>query len=273
MQFKPPSQPGEGPSEPVQQELFPGWQQQPSMHVPTPPQQTSYPQWPQLPTYPPQQLMYPSQPQQWPQQPPLQPQKPSKIPKNKKVGIGCGVVAVVLVLIVVISVAVQGSATPTTSTDSSTPAAQTTPASDQSTPVDQSTPTTQPTVPTVSPAELELVYKASTTDTTVATLDKDGNANSGKDVHFTATILNFVKDSSGNTAGANLDDPNAVTGVVQIAFPTGTDLSQLNTSDVLEVWGTDGGTASGQNAFGATVQEVVISANYMTDKTTGYQTL
>jgi hypothetical protein len=191
---------------------------------------------------------------------------------NKKVAIGCGVVAVVLVLIIVISVAAQGGATTSTPTDSTTPAAQTTSASDQPT----SAPTTQPTVatpvPTVSAAELESVYKASTTDTTVATLDKDGDADAGKDVHFIATILNFVKDSSGNTAGANLDDPNAATGVVQIAFPTGTDLSQLNTGDVLEVWGTDGGTASGQNAFGATVQEVVISANYMTDKTTGYQT-
>jgi hypothetical protein len=124
---------------------------------------------------------------------------------------------------------------------------------------------------TLSAAQLEAAYKASTTDTTVATMDKDGNADARKDVHFTATILNFVKDDSGNTAGANVDDPNT-TGVVQNAFPSGTDLSQLNVGDSLEVWGTDGGTASGQNAFGATIQEVVIAANYITDKTTGYQT-
>lgn len=125
--------------------------------------------------------------------------------------------------------------------------------------------------PTISAAELETVYKASTTNTTVATLDKDGNANSGKDVHFIATILNFVKDDTGNTAGANVDDPNT-SGVVQIAFPSGTDLSQLNVGDTLEIWATDGGTTSGQNAYGATIQEVVLSANYMTDQTTGYQT-
>ena len=59
--------------------------------------------------------------------------------------------------------------------------------------------TTATTIPTVSAAELETTYKASTTDTTIATLDKDGNADQGKDVHFTCTILNFVKDSSGNT--------------------------------------------------------------------------
>lgn len=91
------------------------------------------------------------------------------------------------------------------------------------------TPTDTP-VPTVSAAELEATYKASTTDTTIATLDKDGNADQGKDVHFTCTILNFVKDSSGNTAGVNLDDPNS-SGVVQIAFPANTDLSQLNTKE------------------------------------------
>ena len=43
-------------------------------------------------------------------------------------------------------------------------------------------------------------------------------------------------------------------------------------SHILEVWGTDGGVFSGQNAFGGTVQEVGIAAQYMTDKTTNYQT-
>ena len=98
-----------------------------------------------------------------------------------------------------------------------------------------------------------------------------GIADSGKDVHFMARIPTFVKDDSGNSAGANVDDPNT-SGVEQVAFPSGTDLSQLNVGDTLEVWGTDGGTASGQNAFGATIQEVVISAHYLTDQTTGYQT-
>jgi len=158
----------------------------------------------------------------------------------------------------------------------STPTEQATQASQAITAIaqDNQTPTaiqvTPTPVPTVSAAELEVVYKASTTNTTIATLDKDGNADNSKDVHFTCTIMNFVKDSNGNTAGANVDDPNT-SGVVQIAFPANTDLSRLNTGDILEVWGTDGGTQSGQNAFGATIQEVVVSANYMTDKTTNYQ--
>lgn len=50
MQFRPPSQPGWGPSEPEpdQQEQFSQWQQQPSMYVPIPPQQSPRPFMPQL---------------------------------------------------------------------------------------------------------------------------------------------------------------------------------------------------------------------------------
>jgi hypothetical protein len=113
--------------------------------------------------------------------------------------------------------------------------------------------------------------KASTLNTTVATLDKDSNADKGKNVHFTATILNFVKDSNGNTAGANVDN-GFTSGVIQVVFPSGTDLSKLNTGDTIEVWGVDEGAFSGKNAFGATIQEVGIGARYMSDQTTGYQT-
>ena len=162
----------------------------------------------------------------------------------------------------------------TPSTPASTPATQATQPAQAATQAPTQAPA-QPTVaptqaPTISPAQLEQVYKVSTTDTTVAALDKDGNNDNGKDVHFTATILNFVKDDSGNTAGANVTDPNT-SSVIQVGFPTGTDVSQLNTGDTLEVWGLDGGTASGTNAFGATIQEVVVAAQYMTDHTTGYQ--
>jgi hypothetical protein len=120
---------------------------------------------------------------------------------------------------------------------------------------------------------VETVYKATTTSTTVDNLDKDGNNDKGKDVHFTCKILNFVKDDSGNTAGANVEAPDSYsTSTIQIAFPSGTDVTKLNEGDILEVWGTDGGVFSGQNAFGGTVQEVGIAAQYMTDQTTNYQT-
>lgn len=117
----------------------------------------------------------------------------------------------------------------------------------------------------------ELDFKALSIDTTVATLDKDGNQDKNMNIHFTATILNLVKNSNGNTGGANVDSP-ATSGVVQVIFPAGIDLNKINTGDTLEVWGTDEGTFSGQNLFGANIQEVGIQAAYMTDQTTGYQT-
>jgi hypothetical protein len=104
-------------------------------------------------------------------------------------------------------------------------------------------------------------------------LDKDGNADNGKDVHFTCKILKFVKDDSGNTAGANVESPDSYsTSVIQVIFPSGTDITQLNEGDTLEVWGTDQGVFSGKNAFGGDVQEVGVGSLYMTDTTTGYQT-
>lgn len=119
----------------------------------------------------------------------------------------------------------------------------------------------------------EQQYKDSTTTITVANLDKDGNTVSGQDVHFTATILAFVKDSNGNTAGANVSDPGTFfSSVIQVEFPSGTDITQLNTQDQIEVWGTDNGTFTGTNAFGVTVHEVGVSALYLTDHTTGYST-
>jgi hypothetical protein len=117
--------------------------------------------------------------------------------------------------------------------------------------------------------EDEGTYKASTTPATVTSLDKAGTAGQGAAVSFTCTIGNFVKDSNGLTAGANVNDPSS-SSVIQVAFPTGTDITRLNSGDVLEVWGTDQGTDSGQNGFGVTIQEVVIHAKYLDDTTTGY---
>ncbi len=139
-------------------------------------------------------------------------------------------------------------------------------------PTDTPVPTDTP-IPTPSSAQIEKAYKAMTTSTTVDNLDKDGNNDKGKDVSFTCKILNFVKDDSGNTAGANVEAPDSFSAsIVQIAFPSGTDLSKLNQGDVLVIWGTDGGVFSGTNAFGATVQEVGVTVLYMTDQTTNYQT-
>lgn len=230
--------------------------------------QPSSPQWGREPPTP---WNEQAPPQYQPQYTPQQQWPPQQTPQKKRgVGkffaIGCGALAVLLILIITIAVATSSGSSSTATTSQVTQPAQ------QPTvqPTLAPTPTPKP-APTQSPAQLEQAYKASATSTTVATLDKDGNNDQGNIVHFTCTIFGFVKDSSGNTAGANVDDPNT-SGVIQVGFPAGTDLSQLNTGDSLEVWGVDGGTASGQNAFGATVQEVVVAAQYMTDQTTGYST-
>jgi hypothetical protein len=187
------------------------------------------------------------------------------------------IVATVLLAAIVLCIVVAAN-NPAMQSSSSVP--PTSVPSDTPTPVPTVQPTAKPTskptpVPTAQPTETfaqqEAAYKAGTTNSTVSDLDKQGNAEQGQDVHFTGKILNFVKDSSGTTAGANVDEPTSVTSsVVQIVLPPGADLIQLNQDDMIEVWGTDEGTVSGTNAFGATIQEVQITAKYMTDQTTNY---
>ena len=192
----------------------------------------------------------PSQPpwlpqQYWQQSPPpmayipaVQPPPPPKS-RRKRLWVGFAVAFCLLVVICVLALAINSFSSPGTDTF------------------------------VQAPVQSAQNYKASATTTTVAALDKNGNTGKGNIIYFTCTIMNFVKDSSGNTAGANVDDPTS-SSVIQIAFPAGTDLSRLNTGDSLAVWGVDDGTYSGSNLFGATVQEVGISAAYMTDYTTGY---
>jgi cytoskeletal protein RodZ len=137
------------------------------------------------------------------------------------------------------------------------------------------TPTQAPTatpVPTETQAQQEINYKNSTTSTTVTNLDKDGSSDQGKDVHFTGAILNFIKNPSGNTEGANVDEQGySSSSVIQILFTPDTNLSSLNQGDIIEIWGQDLGVFSETNAFGGSIQEVVIQAQYMNDQTTGYQ--
>jgi hypothetical protein len=104
----------------------------------------------------------------------------------------------------------------------------------------------------------------------VTNIDKDGSADQYKNLHFTCTIAGFVKDDTGNTSGANVSDPDTLK-VIQVAFTPGTDISQLNEGDTLEVWGLDAGVSSGTNGFGATITEVGVQTLYLNDQTTGYE--
>lgn len=272
------------------------WGQQP-----TPPNQEPWGQQPippnQQPTPPdPQpwgqqqwgQQSVPSNPQQWGQQPAnsgwqqptfnpgqFQPLQPPPKKKRNRLWIILSIIGGILIFSCVLSGIIGNLGSKSTNTGSATSSQTATP-TDTSTTVVQAvqptdTPTATPTpVPTKTNAQIEAAYKASTINTTVAKLDKDGTADQGKDVHFTSMILNFVKDSTGTTAGANVSTQD-YSSVIQVAFTAGTDITRLNKGDILEVWGTDQGVFSGTNAFGATIQEVGITANYMYDHTTNYQ--
>lgn len=126
-------------------------------------------------------------------------------------------------------------------------------------------PTVTP-VPTESPAR----YKASATSVTVADMAKNPNGYKGKTITFTAVIANFVQDSSGNTAGANVADPNDYSSFVQIEFTPSFSLSHVNKGDTVEVWGQGLGAFQGTNAYGGTVTEGAIQEVYLHDSTTGY---
>jgi len=220
----------------------PNWQQGPPQQ-PFPPNNNLWQQQPfsqQLdPSYPPQQPMYPQQsfpsqyPPQYQQQPPMMPQAKKKHGTLFWILLLVGILLGFGLLSIILIAVLQPASTPVLS---------------------------------------EGAYKDSATFTSVSELDKDGNSDQGKSVHFTCKILNFVKDSNGNTAAANVEPSDTLFGsIIQVGFPSGTDLSQLNADDTIEVWGIDNGVSSGQNAFGTTVQEVTVSAQYMTDLTTNYQ--
>src|SRR5450755_2511359 len=191
----------------------------------------------QYPYYPQQPMQEQSPFQQYPQQPPPgfqfpppgsygPPQQPPPKRKSRK-GLWIALAAFLVVAVVACSLTSMAASGTTASTQAPQTAPATQPASKATA---KPKPTPKPT-PTLTPAQIEAGYKLITTDTTVTGLDKDGNAGQGKDVHFTCSISGFVKDSSGNTAGANVTDVNASGSVIQVAFTPGTDVTQMNEND------------------------------------------
>src|SRR5579875_1812412 len=121
-------------------------------------------------------------------------------------------------------------------------------------------------------AQIETSYKASTTSTTVTSVDTAGNNDQGQNVYFKCKILNPVRDTNGAIAGANVSDVDSSSNsVIQVLFPDNTDVTQVNQGDTLEVWGLDTGMADETNTGGTSIQEVVVLALYINDQTTGYQ--
>ncbi len=133
----------------------------------------------------------------------------------------------------------------------------------------QSTATSQPTTASASNGTVAL-YKASATSVTIAEIAKNPDAYKGQDVTFTAVIDSFAQDSSGNTAAANVVDPNDGSSVIQIGFTPGFSVSHVNKGDTITVWGSGLGAFSGANANGDTVTEGAVLEVYLDDSTSGY---
>lgn len=113
-------------------------------------------------------------------------------------------------------------------------------------------------------------YKASAQNVTVSHLVNDPSIYDGTVVTFTGTIVNFLQDSSGVTTAMNVSDPNDPTSIVYVQLSPTADVTQMNKSDTVTIWGDGQGTASGTNAFGATINVSAVSETYLTNTSTGY---
>lgn len=264
-------------------------------YPPQPPSQPFYPQYSQQPPYPSQQP-YPQQPPYYPGAAPSQPlaaqqppggypefpgypggATPSQAPfirtnvaeywrnaKNGKRNLSILATLTIIFFVLGSQVRAQGGDASSASTGSASDSQRTNQTTTQS-PTNTPVPTAPPQ-PTESPAR----YRSTATAVTVSDIAKDPNAYKGQTITFKGVIANFVQDSSGNTAGANVDDPNDYSSVVQIAFTPGFSLNQVNKGDTIEVWGAGLGAFSGTNAFGATITEGGVREVYLHDFTSGY---
>lgn len=124
--------------------------------------------------------------------------------------------------------------------------------------------------PTIDLAKVRADYKASATQVTIADIAKDPNYYKNLPITFTGTILNFVQDSSGNTSGANVSDPNDYSSFIQVVFSPFVEVQSINKGDTITVWGKGLGSYSGKNAFGGTINEGATQEVYMSDTTSGY---
>lgn len=159
----------------------------------------------------------------------------------------------------------SGQSSTSTSSQSNGQSAAAAQPTDTAAPTDTPAPTATP-VPTESPAH----YKGSAAPVTIADIAKDPNAYNGKTVTFWAVIVGFAHDSSGNTAGANVVDPNDYSSVIQIAFTPSFVVANVNKGDTIEVWGQGMGAFTGTNAYGGTITEGAAQEVYLDDSTTGY---
>lgn len=151
----------------------------------------------------------------------------------------------------------QPKPTPTTTTPTTVP---------PTTPPTTSPPTTAP------PSQAQIVqqFESSAQAATVSQLANDPSNYDGLVVSFTATISNFLQDSSGDTTAMNVSDPNDPSSVVYVQLSNTADVTQMNKGDTVVIWGDGQGSISGKNDFGGTVNEGAVTETYLTDQTSSY---
>jgi hypothetical protein len=114
-------------------------------------------------------------------------------------------------------------------------------------------------------------YAAFSKPVTVTKLVNDPSLYDGVAVNLSAEIVNFLQDDADQTTAMNVSDPDDPTSIMYIQLSGSADVSKMNKTDLLTIWGKGAGSARGKNAFGATINESVVNEAYLTDRTTGYQ--
>jgi hypothetical protein len=137
-------------------------------------------------------------------------------------------------------------------------------------------PTAAPTaVPTAAPpaesqAQIVADFEATAQAVAVSKLVNSPSTYNGSTVSFTATIVNFLQDSSGNTTAMNVSDPTDFSSLVYVQLSSTADVTKMNKGDTIKIWGDGSGTVSGTNAYGGSINESAVTEVYTQDITSGY---
>ena len=125
--------------------------------------------------------------------------------------------------------------------------------------------------PTLTQAQVAAAYEASCQHVTVSQMQKQPATYKGSPLTFSAVIVNFLQDSSGNTGAMNVADPTDGSSIAYVQLSSSAQVAHMNKGDKITVWGHGGGALSGQNAYGGTINEAAVDEVYLGDATSGYQ--
>ena len=128
-----------------------------------------------------------------------------------------------------------------------------------------------PAAPSETHAQIVSDYESSATTATVSQLVNSPSTYNGETVTFSANIVNFLQDDSGNTTAMNVSDPNDPSSLLYVQLSKTADVTQMSKGDTITVWGDGLGDVQGKNSFGGTINESSVSEVYLNDTTNNYQ--